>query len=282
MKPMERFVVSGKVEICCESFGNPGNPPLILIMGATASMIWWDSEFCERLAKKGLFVIRYDNRDVGKSTTYAPGKPPYSTLDMAADLIAVMDAYQLKSANLVGMSLGGMLAQIAAILHPERVKTITLIASGIWDDKPELPSIDKKILDYHAVAASIDWENKSEIVGYMVGGWRILNGSRHPFDEVRAFSLAKTEVDRANSLLSMFNHSQLTGGEELYGKSDTIKAPTLIVHGTEDPVLPFAHAIEMAKVIPDSKLLEIHGGGHEIHFNDWNLIIEAISNHVVQ
>jgi pimeloyl-ACP methyl ester carboxylesterase len=282
MEPNERFAANGKVKICCESFGNPGNPPLILIMGATASMIWWDSEFCERLAKKGFFVIRYDNRDVGKSTTYAPGEPPYSTLDMASDLLAVMDAYQLKSANLVGMSLGGMLAQIVAILHPEQVKTITLIASGIWDDKPELPSIDKKILDYHTTAANIDWGNKIEIISYLVGGWRILNGSRHSFDEARASLLAETEVDRTNSLLSMFNHSQLRGGEELYGKSDTIKAPTLIIHGTEGPVLPFAHAIEMNAVIPGSKLFEIQGGGHEIHPNDWDLIVEAITKHVIQ
>lgn len=281
MKPQERFITNGAVDLCTESFGHPGHAPLVLIMGATASLVWWEQEFCQRLADQGFFVIRYDNRDVGKSTTYPAGETHYSTLDLADDVLAVMDGYGLDSAHLVGMSLGGMLAQLVAIRNPERVKTITLIASGIWDDKPELPTIDPAVLEYHATAGSLDWNNEAEVISYLVGGWRILNGSRHPFDEERTFQLAEAEVKRANSLLSMFNHSMLTGGDELYGQSDRIQAPSLIIHGTEDKVLPFEHALEMKKTIPRSTLLELKGAGHEIHPLDWDLIIEAMARHTV-
>ena len=282
MESEERIVTTGGIELCTESFGQAGHPAIVLIMGATASMVWWDRGFCERLASREFFVVRYDHRDVGKSTTYDPGEPPYSTLDLADDILKVMDAFQLRQANLVGMSLGGMLSQLVAIAHPERVKTITLISSSVWDDKPELPTIDSKVLEYHALAANLNWDDKNEVLKFMVGGWRILNGSRHPFDEERVTALAQTEIVRAGSLLSMFNHSRLQGGEKLYGKSAQIKAPTLIIHGTEDRVLPFAHALEMQKTIPGSKLMALEGAGHEIHSLDWNLIVDAISDHVSQ
>ena len=280
MESEERIVTAGEIEICTESFGQKGHPAIVLIMGATAYMVWWDRDFCELLASRGFLVVRYDHRDVGKSTTYEPGEPPYSTLDLADDILKVMDAFQLRQAHLVGMSLGGMLSQLVAIVHPERVQTITLISSSVWDDKPELPAIDPKVLDYHASAANLNWNDKNEVLEYMVGGWRILNGSRHPFDQERVTALAKTEIARATSLLSMFNHSRLQGGEQFYGKSGQIKAPALIIHGTEDCVLPFAHALEMQKTIPGSKLMAIEGAGHEIHSMDWDSIVDAISDHV--
>lgn len=280
MKPQERFIKSEGVDICTENFGNPTNPPVLLIMGATASMVWWDTEFCERLVDQGYFVIRYDNRDVGKSTTYPPGEPPYSVMDMAQDVLAVMDAYQLEKAHLVGMSLGGMLTQLVAVQYPERISTITLISSSVWDDKPELPGIDPAVLDYHASTGNLNWEDQEKVIDYLVGGWRILNGSRHQFDEKRTYQQAREELQRAVSLLSMFNHSYLKGGEELYGRSNEIKAPALIIHGTEDKVLPFEHALELQKIIPNATLLEIKGAGHEIHYEDWGLIIEAIAKHM--
>ncbi|MGE5428405.1 MAG: alpha/beta fold hydrolase [Methylococcaceae bacterium] len=282
MKPQELFIKSGSVDICTENFGKAAHPAILLIMGATASMVWWDEEFCERLALERFYVIRYDNRDVGRSTTYPPGELSYSVMDMAQDVLAVMDAYQLKKAHLVGMSLGGMLAQLAAIQHPERISSITIISSSIWDDKPELPGIDPAVLAYHASAGDLDWDDEEKVIDYLAGGWRILNGSRHPFDEKRTQELAQTELQRARNLLSMFNHSYLTGGEALYGRSAEIKVPALIIHGTEDKVLPFEHALELHKILPHARLLELKGAGHEIHRLDWHLIIDAIAEHTRQ
>lgn len=279
MNNKEIILQFDEIEICTETFGNPKNPAILLIMGASASMIWWDTEFCQHLADKQRFVIRFDNRDVGRSTTYDPGTTNYNVVDMVNDSLKVLDHYKISKAHIVGMSLGGMLAQLIALLHPERALTITMIASGIWDENPELPVIDEKILNYHSAASEINWNHKSATLEFMVGGWRLLNGSKHLFDESRAYKLAEIEFDRAKNLLSMFNHALLRGGEEYYGKAKDIKIPALVIHGTEDPVLPLPHPQVIANTIPDSRLLLLEGRGHEIHFNDWDLIINEIISH---
>lgn len=275
----EKIVHNNNVELYTESFGDIKNPCILLIMGASASMVWWDEEFCQRLSRNNRFIIRYDNRDVGLSTCYEPGTTNYTVLDMADDAIAILNAYSIKQAHLVGMSLGGMIGQILAIRNPERVLTVTAIASGIWDDNPELPSIDQKILDYHMQASDVNWADRDAVVKYMVNGWKLLNGSAHPFDEEQAIKLAQTEVKRAKNLLSMFNHALLKGGEKLYGKASSITMPFLIIHGTEDPVLPFRHAEIMANTIPKASLHVLKGSGHEIHRAEWENVINLIVKH---
>lgn len=272
----EKIVKSGSVELFTESFGNPDNPCILLMMGAMASMVWWDEDFCSRLSEGGRFVIRYDNRDVGRSTCYEPGLPPYNVLDMADDALAILDAYGIEKAHLIGMSLGGMLAQILAIRNPERVLTLTVIASSVWDDSPELPGIDPKILDYHQAAGELDWQDADAVRKYLIGGWRILGGSRHSFDEAGAAQLAAAEYARARNLLSMFNHAALGGGEAFYGMTASIGVPSLVVHGTEDPVLPFGHGLKLQNVLKNARLLALEGAGHELHRQDWDAVIDAV------
>jgi pimeloyl-ACP methyl ester carboxylesterase len=267
------------VEICTEPFGSSANPCILLIMGASASMTWWDREFCARLAANRRYVLRYDNRDVGKSTCYPPGEIPYSIHDLVDDAIGVLDSFGIEKAHFVGMSLGGMIAQVAALKDPSRVWSITAIASGIFDDRPDLPPIGESILSYHARAAEVDWGNEQSVQEYLVGGWKLLNGTRHVFNEHRAGELATEEIHRANSLLSMFNHARLTGAEELYGKVNTLRISLLVIHGTEDPVLPLPHGKALADAVPNSRLVILEGGGHEIHENDWELVISAIVDH---
>jgi pimeloyl-ACP methyl ester carboxylesterase len=161
------------VELCVDSFGSPDDPCILLIMGAMASMVWWDSEFCLRLARHGRFVIRYDNRDVGRSTCYLPGEMHYSFHDMVDDSVAVLDSYGIKKAHFAGMSLGGMIAQVAALRYPDRVLSIAAIASGIFDDRPDLPPISEKILAYHARAADVNWENTQQVKEFLVGGMAV-------------------------------------------------------------------------------------------------------------
>lgn len=133
----ERLIKVNGIEICTDSFGIQGNPAILLIMGAQSSMIWWEEEFCRRLADTGRFVIRYDNRDVGRSTTYEPGQPGYTFEDMADDAVRVLDAYKIQQAHIVGLSMGGMLTQMIALRHPERVLTITLLSTSNF--APDLP-----------------------------------------------------------------------------------------------------------------------------------------------
>src|SRR3954452_16475893 len=130
----ERMVVANGVELCTESFGDPARPPILLIMGIGASMLWWEEGFCRMLADGGLFVIRYDHRDTGRSVTYEPGNPGYASTDLVADAAGVLDAYGIPAAHVVGVSMGGALAQLLAIAFPDRVLSLVLISTS-----PALP-----------------------------------------------------------------------------------------------------------------------------------------------
>lgn len=123
----ERLVKENGIDICAESFGRPSDPAILLIMGAATSMIWWENEFCERIADNGRFVIRLDNRDVGRSTAYELGNPEYTFEDMADDANRVLDAYGIERAHIVGMSMGGMLTQMQQHCSPWKAQDTSFI-----------------------------------------------------------------------------------------------------------------------------------------------------------
>ena len=138
----ERMIEANDAELCSEAFGNPGDPPILLVMGMSASMVWWAEEFCERLADERRFVIRYDHRDTGRSVTYPPGYPAYTASDLVRDAIGVLDAYGLAAAHIVGVSMGGALAQLLALDFPDRVLSLVLIrtCSAVPEDR-DLPLV---------------------------------------------------------------------------------------------------------------------------------------------
>ena len=127
----ERLIEANGVELCTEPFGDPGDPPILLVMGIGASMLWWDEGFCRMLADGGRFVIRYDHRDTGRSVSYEPGRPGYRGADLVADAAGVLDAYGIPAAHVVGVSAGGAFAQLLALDFPERVRSLTLVSSSI-------------------------------------------------------------------------------------------------------------------------------------------------------
>jgi pimeloyl-ACP methyl ester carboxylesterase len=278
---MNEYVIQANgVDICAESFGDPSNPALLLIMGATASMLWWPDELCRLLAQAGRYVVRYDNRDTGRSVRYPPGQPGYSLEDLPDDAIGVLDAHKIDRAHLIGMSLGGMIAQVAALKHPQRVATITLISSSVFGpDNPDLPPIDEKVIAYHKAAATVDWTDEDAVVDFMTGGWRLTSGSAHSFEAELIRATARREFRRSRNLLSMFNHALLTGAERWYNRIGEISVPTLVIHGTEDRVLPYPHGVALARTIPGAKLVTLSGSGHELHRDDWNVIANAILEH---
>ncbi|WP_375346836.1 alpha/beta hydrolase [Priestia megaterium] len=272
----EEIIKIDNVEICTESFGNPKNPAVLLIMGAMSSLDWWDEDFCLRLAEHERFVIRYDHRDLGRSTTYPPGTSNYTITDMADDAIGVLDAYSIDKAHIVGMSLGGMIGQILALRYPDRIDSLTLIASSVFGTEAEkLPPMDQRILDYHKNSVSIDWSNQEETVLYLAGGWKILSGTK-PYEEKRMYKLAEREAARAKQLPSRFNHALLQGGGQYYDRLSEITIPTLIIHGTEDPALPYEHGLALAKAIGHANLIALDRTGHEVHSEDWEQIIKSI------
>lgn len=124
-----RMVAVNGVELCVQTFGDAGDPAILLIGGATQSMDWWDDDLCARLAAGPRYVIRYDPRDTGASTTYPAGAPPYSGDDLAADALGILDALAVTRAHIVALSMGGMLAQRLAVHHPDRIATLTLTST---------------------------------------------------------------------------------------------------------------------------------------------------------
>ncbi|MGX1752752.1 alpha/beta fold hydrolase [Sphingobacterium sp. NPDC055346] len=275
---MDKIVQHQNISLFTQSFGNKRNPAVVLIAGATVSMLFWDSEFCQKLADKGVFVIRYDFRDTGQSTSVPEGEASYDIVDFAEDLVAIIDAYEIPAAHLVGISLGGMIAQIVAIKHPERVKSLCLFSTMPWGDSDiPVPEMDPMILEFHAKAAEIDWENEDKVIHYLLEGSHLMSGKK-PLNVLRAENYLRESYRRAKNFRSQFNHASIAGGMEYYNQLDKINVPVLVIHGTEDIICHFQNAISLMQKIKGQNLVVLEGTGHELHEEDWNLIINSINN----
>jgi pimeloyl-ACP methyl ester carboxylesterase len=276
----EKFIKAEGIEICTESFGDENNPAILLLAGATVSMLFWDTDFCIRLAENGYLVIRYDNRDVGKSTSYTPGTTPYNIVDLTDDAIAILDGYKIEKAHFVGISLGGLIAQISAIRFPGRVHSLTLMSTGPWGDSDSsIPEMDTRILDFHSKADSVDWTSEDSVTSYLIQGAQLMSG-RKPFEEKRSENRIRNEFNRANNYISMFNHATLGGGEDYWNRLSEINMPTLIVHGTDDKIWHFQNTAVLKTKIKGSKLITLEGTGHELHTQDWPAIVDEINRHI--
>jgi len=277
---MERMIYFNDIHICTSSFGAPKNPTILLIMGAAASMIWWEEAFCKKLSDRGFHVIRYDNRDVGKSITYEYGQPKYTFEDLADDAIQVLDAYQVDKAHIVGMSMGGIITQIIALKHPSRVHTISLMMTSNFD--PSLPKKSSKVAVALNALKVTNWVNKDEVVEQRIKTSKVLRGSKHLFDEARIRRLNEEEFDRANNFQSMDNHGYTKGWDSYLFRTKEINVPTLVIHGTEDPLIPYEHGVNLFKTIPNAVMLTLEGVGHELHQDDWDEITEALTLHITK
>ncbi|CAN7287693.1 alpha/beta fold hydrolase [Mesorhizobium sp. LjRoot246] len=267
-------------EIISEAFGDPANPPLLLIMGAMASMLWWPAAFCLKLADAGLFVIRYDNRDTGRSTKYKPGEPPYTFDNMADDAMHVLDDHGIGKANVVGMSMGGMIAQLVALKHPSRVTSLTVISSSpVGTDTSHLPQTSDAYIEHSAEGAKVDWSDRGQVIDFIVRDARAIASIAHPFDEARMRAFVEQDYDRSGGFLSATNHFMLRGGDAWKGRLHEITAPLLVIHGTADPIFPVEHGEALADAVADAKIIRIEGGGHELHPDDWDVIVAGIVAH---
>lgn len=271
----EKMICFNDVHICTESFGDINNPTILLIMGATASMIWWEEDFCKRLSNQGFHIIRYDNRDTGKSITYEYGHPEYNFDDLADDAIQVLDAYKVDKAHIIGMSMGGIITQIIALKHPGRILTISLIMTSNFDSS--LPRKDSKVTESLGELKIKNWQSKDEVIEYLMKKSKVLIGTKYIFDEKRIRKLNEEEFDRASNLQSRENHGFIRGWGSYLSRIDEINAPTLVIHGTKDPIIPYEHGVHLSGIIPNSVLVTLDGAGHELHYNDWDKIINAIS-----
>ncbi len=279
MTVTERFVESDGAELCTEAFGDARDRPLLLIMGAGASMLWWEEAFCRVLADGGRFVIRYDHRDTGRSSAYPPGRPGYAGADLIADAVRILDAYALPAAHLAGVSAGGAFAQLLALDSPDRVLSLTLIGTS-----PAVP-IERALpppaedLGRFVSAARVDWSDAESVIEHLVAYARVLAGRQRPFDEAAVRDLVRRDVERARDFAARRNHDLIASDAASRRPLSSIAAPTLVIHGSADPMFPIEHGEALAEEIPDARLLRLQGAGHGLERADWETVVEAILDH---
>ena len=275
----ERMIEANGVELCTEPFGDPADPPILLVMGIGGSMLWWEEGFCRMLADGGRFVVRYDHRDTGRSVTYERGRPGYSGADLVADAAGVLDAYEIPAAHVVGVSAGGALAQLLALDFPDRVLSLVLISTSpaVSTDRA-LPPPTAEFTRF-AATVEVDWSDRESVIEYLVDYSRVLAGGQRPFDEAAFRALARRDVERARDYAAAQNHDLLRDEERSRAPLSSISARALVIHGTADPMFPIEHGEALAQEIAGARLLRLEGAGHGVDRADWDAIVEAILDH---
>jgi pimeloyl-ACP methyl ester carboxylesterase len=248
---------NGSWELYAETFGAARDPALLLLHGAGNSMTAWDAELCERLAAQGRYVIRLDSREAGKSARAdAPGA--YSLDDLAADVVACLDALALPAATLAGVSQGGMIAQIVAVEHPERVDGLVLISTTVLGDD-DLPGPVEGL--FSGGPEPPEWSDRAAVARYLLELERPYGGET--FDEELMTRIAENAAEHADDIATQLSHPfEVQLGHSIRERLGEIRAPTVVVHGTADPMFPLAHGRALAAAIPGARLLALDGFGH--------------------
>jgi pimeloyl-ACP methyl ester carboxylesterase len=278
------------IEIEYEAVGLEGGRPLLLVMGLASQMIHWDDELVELFVARGFRVVRFDNRDVGQSTILDRlGTPsvagamaaigrgerpraPYTLSDMAADAVGVLDGLGIRAAHVVGASMGGMIAQTMALEHPDRVLSLTSIMSTTG--ARDLPPAEPQAM---AVLVTPVPATKAENVERAVGVFRTIGSPGFPFDEAAVRRRAARAFDRGFHPSGVAR--QLVGIMASGSRREKLRAlrvPALVIHGTQDPLVPFACGVDTAETIPGARTLWIEGMGHDLPRAAWPRIVDAI------
>lgn len=259
----DRFADDGDIRLCFQTVGDPTDPTVLFVGGAGASMDWWPADLCAAIAALEFCVVRYDHRDTGRSTTYPPGKPPYTGADLAQDALRLLDSLDVGAAHLMGVSMGGALAQRLAVEQPRRVTTLTLIATTRALASPDAAPLPpaSPALDGLWTRPGPDPADRSAVVEALVAEDRALSGERG-FVEARTRAVAARAVERAFDPAAAGNHLLADNGPPVLGSLADVVAPTLVVHGSDDPLFP-RHGAALAAEIPQARLLELDGMGHQ-------------------
>jgi pimeloyl-ACP methyl ester carboxylesterase len=283
-------VSANGIEIECEEFGRPDSVPLLLIMGLGAQMVQWNQKFCRQLAARGFRVIRFDNRDVGLSTKFRiqcpdpmslalealQGKkitPPYTLEDMADDAVGLLEALSIPAAHVVGSSMGGMIAQLIAIRHPDRVLTLTSMISSTGD--ADLSNANPTITALFAQPAPFEREAAIEHAMKMR---RALAGPGFEFEDERIRAEVALSYDRDPEATAVVRQLlAVVTATERRDALGSVAVPALVIHGDSDPLVPVARGFDTAKALPNSKMLVIKGMGHEFPAEAWPEVIDAIA-----
>ena len=290
----ERMVRANRIDVRAQAFGNPNDPALLLICGATSPMKRWPEEFCLRLAAAGRFVIRYDNRDTGHSSVFPVGAPGYSIRDLADDAVGVLDAYGVQCAHVAGWSMGGMITQNVAIHHPDRIRSAFLFgstpdgsaiasaASGVSTDSGTLSPPPQQVLDLFAFLATVEWTDEAQAIDAWLREDEVLLGPGDtPQPDLDRPNVTVIVREARNILAHRKNHGVVVATSYWRDRLKDIRTPTLVMHGTHDYCLPLDHARAMANEIPGARLIVVQGMGHVLaptsHY--WDVFADALIQH---
>jgi pimeloyl-ACP methyl ester carboxylesterase len=286
----ERFAEVGNgITLCYETFGDPSAPPLLLVMGLGMQMVAWDERFCRRLAERGFFVIRFDNRDAGRSTHLdgAPAptplqtvrrripRPAYKLADMALDAAGLLGALQLEDAHVVGASMGGMIAQSLAARHPGRVRSLVSIMSNTgarWSGQPALRA--------YPVLLGRPPRERAAFIEHAVKMWSLIGSPGFERDELELRELVGLGFDRAFTPESTARQlGAIIASGDRRRELRAVRAPTLVIHGEADRLVAPSGGRATARAIPGARLLTIPGMGHDPPRGAWPQILDAIERH---
>jgi len=261
-----------------ETVGDAAARPILLIGGLATQLIHWDDSLCEDLAGRDLYVIRFDNRDAGLSTKCDDPENlrAYTFDDMADDAVGLLDALDIGKAHILGTSMGGMIAQTVTIRHPSRV--LSLISIYSTTGNRNLPPPDPEVIKLLLAPAP---QERAAHVEHMVALYRAMAGKGFPFDEGWARAIAARAFDRSFSPAGTARqvNAVMTQPDRRHALA-SVAAPALVIHGTDDPVVPMEAAIDTAEAIPGARLMLIEGMGHDLpHGGAWPRIVEAVAAH---
>jgi pimeloyl-ACP methyl ester carboxylesterase len=274
------------IELCYQEMGDPDGEPLVLIMGLATQMIAWDEEFCGMLAERGFRVVRFDNRDIGRSTKIRSagvpnvldllvgrGKPEYRLRDMATDTVGLMDHLGIESAHVVGASMGGMIAQCTAIGHPGRVRSLCSIMSTTGSRRVGHPSYKT-----FGLLLGKPPREREAAIERVVRTFKTIGSPGYPFDEARIRELAGRSFDRGHSQAGIARqlHAITTSGDRTH-QLRKLDLPAVVIHGKDDVLVNPSGGRATARAIPNARLKMIEGMGHDLPRALWPTFVEEIN-----
>jgi pimeloyl-ACP methyl ester carboxylesterase len=288
----EEIARVGDVELAYERFGDPDHPAVLLVMGLGTQMLGWREDFCAEIAARGFHVVRYDNRDVGRSTKFSSHPPPtarellrrdgraaaYTLADMADDGVGLLDRLGIRAAHVIGASMGGMIAQTIAIRHPERVLSLVSIMSNTgarWTGQPSLRM--------YGVLLRRAPSDRERYIEHQVKAVARIGSPAFPRDEAEVRERAAMAWERGHDPAGSGRQlAAILASGDRSADLARIRVPTLVIHGTKDRLVAPSGGRATAKAIPGARLLMIPGMGHDLPRETWPRIVDAIAENAAR
>lgn len=288
----EQFAPANGIELCYQEMGEPDGEAIVLVMGLATQMIAWFDGFCSLLAERGYRVIRFDNRDIGRSTKLsAAGVPtkadlllgrrataPYRLHDMAKDTIGLLDFLEIDQAHIVGASMGGMIVQQTAIDHPRRVRSMVSIMSTTGNRRSGQPS-----LKTYGILLGNPPKTRDQVISRAVKTFKVIGSPGFPFEEDMVREMAARSYDRGHSAAGVMRqlHAIVASGDRTEALH-RVQVPTTVIHGTRDPLVKPSGGKATARAIPNARLMMIDGLGHDLPRDLWPTFAQAIDHNAAR